>query len=52
MNIKPGQSIKVSEFNGIVCTMERSGKGDAAEVWTETQDGAQTLKFSRGIRVF
>ena len=23
-----------------------------AEVWTESQDGAQTLKFSRGIRVF
>ena len=23
-----------------------------SEVWTESQDGAQTLKFSRGIRVF
>lgn len=26
--------------------------GGPAEVWTESQDGAQTLKFSRGIRVF
>mgnify|MGYP000915410897 CR=1 FL=1 len=27
MNIKPGQSIKISEHNGIVCTVERSGDG-------------------------
>ena len=40
MNIKPGQSIKISEFNGIVCTMERSGKGDVIRYVRTFADGS------------
>lgn len=40
MNLKPGQSIKVSEYNGIVVTAERSGKGDVIRYVRTFADGS------------
>ena len=40
MSIKPGQSVKISESNGIVCTMERSGKGDVIRYVRTFADGS------------
>jgi cell envelope opacity-associated protein A len=40
MNLKPGQSIKISESNGVVCTMERSGNGEVIRYVRTFADGS------------
>ena len=40
MILKPGQSIKISECNGIVCSMERSGNGELIRYVRTFADGS------------
>jgi hypothetical protein len=39
-NLKPGDSIKISECNGIECTAERSGDGKVLRFVRHFQNGS------------
>jgi len=38
-SLKPGQSVKLSESNGISCYAERSGNGKTLTYYRQTADG-------------